>query len=138
MFDNINRLVPAEDDDIDFMPIMPMDDSDEALDSEVFPEVMPILPLKNAVLFPGVVIPITIGREKSIRAVQKANDTNKLIAVVSQRDSQSDAIDTEGLFRVGTIARVLRLLRMPDGSTTAILQGRKRCELLEVISDEPF
>ncbi len=138
MFENISRLTPIEDDDADFMPIMAIDESEDPQKGEFFPELLPILPLKNTVLFPGVVIPITIGREKSIRAVQKAHETHKMIAVLSQRDEESDSISTDNLYKIGTVARILRLLKMPDGSTTAILQGRKRIELIEMISDEPF
>jgi ATP-dependent Lon protease len=138
MFDTMTRVAPFEDDDADYLPIMPVDEEDEKQNNEQFPEVLPILPLKNTVLFPGVVIPITVGREKSIRAVQKAHETHKLIAVLSQRDPESDSIMPDNLYRVGTVARVLRLLKMPDGSTTAILQGRKRVELIDLITDEPF
>jgi ATP-dependent Lon protease len=137
MFEEIARMAPA-DDDGDFLPMMSMDEEDEQQKHEVYPEIMPILPLKNTVLFPGVVIPITVGREKSIKAVQKAYETNKIIGVLSQRDSNSDDISMNNLYRVGTIARILRLLRMPDGSTTVILQGRKRMELVEMVSEEPL
>jgi ATP-dependent Lon protease len=138
MFENNQQYVQNEDNADEFMPIMPIEEVDETLKGEVFPQVMPILPLKNTVLFPGIVIPITIGREKSIRAVQNAYDTHKLIGVLSQRDLDSDDISPSNLFRVGTVARILRVLKMPDGTTTAILQGRKRFELLEMVTDEPF
>ncbi len=138
MLENTARLSPIEDDDDDFMPIIPLDETEDEQKGEVFPEILPILPLKNTVLFPGVVIPITIGREKSIRAVQRAYETHKMLAVLSQRDADSDSILTDNLYRIGTVARILRLLKMPDGSTTAILQGRKRVELLEMVTDEPF
>jgi ATP-dependent Lon protease len=137
MFEEIARMAPA-DDDGDFLPMMSMDEEDEQQKHEFYPEIMPILPLKNTVLFPGVVIPITVGREKSIKAVQKAYETNKIIGVLSQRDSNSDDISINNLYRVGTIARILRLLRMPDGSTTVILQGRKRMELVEMVAEEPL
>ena len=138
MFENTARVSPIEDDDDDFMPVVPLDETEEDQKGEIFPEILPILPLKNTVLFPGVVIPITIGREKSIRAVQKAYETHKMLAVLSQRDAESDSILPDNLYRIGTVARILRLLKMPDGSTTAILQGRKRVELLEMITDDPF
>ena len=139
MIDDLERnMMPLEDDDSNFMPMMSIDEDDEAQKSEVFPEILPILPLKNTVLFPGVVIPITVGREKSIKAVQRAYDTNKLLGVMSQRDSNSDDISMDNLFRIGTIAKILRLLKMPDGSTTVILQGKKRIELLEMINEEPY
>ncbi len=137
IFEDYARMAPM-DDDAEFMPMMSIDEEDENQKSEVFPEIIPILPLKNTVLFPGVVIPITVGREKSIKAVQKAYDTNKIIGVLSQKDSGSDDISIDNLFRIGTVARILRLLKMPDGSTTVILQGRKRIDLVEMVTDEPF
>jgi ATP-dependent Lon protease len=139
MFENPILHVHANEDSADeFMPIMPIEEEDETQQGEIFPQILPILPLKNTVLFPGIVIPITVGREKSIRAVQKAYDTHKLIGVLSQRDVDSDDISIGNLFHIGTVARILRLLKMPDGSTTAILQGRKRFELLEMVTDEPY
>lgn len=137
IFEDYARMAPV-DDDAEFMPMMSIDEEDETQKNETFPEIIPILPLKNTVLFPGVVIPITVGREKSIKAVQKAYDTNKILGVLSQRDSSSDDISIDNLYRIGTIARILRLLKMPDGSTTVILQGRKRMELIEMVTDEPF
>ena len=137
IFEDYARMAPM-DDDAEFMPMMSIDEEDENQKTEIFPEIIPILPLKNTVLFPGVVIPITVGREKSIKAVQKAYDTNKIIGVLSQKDSGSDDISIDNLFRIGTVARILRLLKMPDGSTTVILQGRKRIDLVEMVTDEPF
>ena len=137
IFEDYARMAPM-DDDAEFMPMMSIDEEDENQKSEIFPEIIPVLPLKNTVLFPGVVIPITVGREKSIKAVQKAYDTNKIIGVLSQKDSSSDDISIDNLFRIGTVARILRLLKMPDGSTTVILQGRKRIDLVEMVTDEPF
>jgi ATP-dependent Lon protease len=139
MFENTIQHVHANEDNADeFMPIMPIEEEDEAQEGEIFPQILPILPLKNTVLFPGIVIPITVGREKSIKAVQKAYDTHKLIGVLSQRDADSDDISIGNLFLIGTVAKILRILKMPDGSTTAILQGRKRFELLEMVTDEPY
>lgn len=87
---------------------------------------MPILALKNTVLFPGVVIPITVGRDKSIKALQKADKGDKFLGVLTQKDMESEDPSPEGLHAVGTMARIMKILKMPDGSTTAILQGRKR------------
>ena len=137
MLDNFSRFLPIED-ETEFSPMMSLEEEDESQKNEVFPEILPILPLKNTVLFPGVVIPITIGREKSIKAVQRAYDSNKLIGVLSQRNSDDDEITSDGLYKIGTIARVLRLLKMPDGTTAAILQGRKRFEIKEMLALEPF
>jgi ATP-dependent Lon protease len=120
-------------------PMMSVEeDNDDVKRQETYPMVLPILPLKNTVLFPGVIIPITVGREKSIRAVQKAFDSHKLIGVLAQRDSNNDSVAAPDLFEVGTIARILRLLKMPDGTTTAVLQGRKRFRSMQVISDDPY
>ncbi len=125
-------------DEPEFMPIFSLEDEDEAKLKEDYPAVLPVLPLKNTILFPGVVIPITVGRHKSIRAVQKAFDGNKLIAVLGQTDSRVEEPQKEDLFTIGTIAKVLRLLKMPDGTTTAFLQGRRRFELIEMITETPF
>jgi ATP-dependent Lon protease len=142
MFDQYQNPLPTEfasDEAEEFMPMMTIEEEDEeSRRDEKYPDILPILPLKNTVMFPGIVIPITIGREKSIRAVQHVYDSHKFIAVLSQRDSESDNIAADNLYTVGIVARVVRLLKMPDGTTTAILQGRRRCELVEIVNDEPF
>jgi ATP-dependent Lon protease len=126
------------DDEPDFVPLFSLEEDDEAKLGEVFPDSLPILPLKNTVLFPGIVTPITVGRDKSIRAVQKAYEDNRLIGVLAQRDVKIEAPSERDLYRVGTIARILKLLKMPDGSTTAILQGRKRFYLDEMLTEDPY
>jgi ATP-dependent Lon protease len=137
MFDQ--WLVQSQsDDEQDFVPLFSLEEEDEAKVGEIFPEELPILPLKNTVLFPGIVTPITIGRDKSIRAVQKAYEGNRLIGVLSQRDIKIENPNVRDLYRVGTIARILKLLKMPDGSTTAILQGRKRFHLDDMITEDPY
>ncbi len=137
MFDNW-LLQPQSDDEPDFVPLFSLEEDDETKAGEVFPGVLPILPLKNTVLFPGIVTPITIGRDKSIRAVQKAYEEARLIGVLSQQDLKIEIPSGSDLFTVGTVARILKLLKMPDGSTTAILQGRKRFQLLEMLNEEPY
>jgi ATP-dependent Lon protease len=129
---------PQSDDEPDFVPLFSLEEEDEAKIGEIFPEELPILPLKNTVLFPGIVTPITIGRDKSIRAVQKAYEGNRLIGVLSQRDIKIENPNVRDLYRVGTIARILKLLKMPDGSTTAILQGRKRFHLDDMLTEDPY
>ncbi len=124
--------------DGDFLPLISMEEEDESQLGDAFPEVLPILPLKNTVLFPGIVIPITVGRDKSIKAVNKAYDEGRLVAVLSQRDGNVEDPGVEDLYTVGTIARILKILRMPDGTTTAILQGRKRFILTEVTRKSPY
>lgn len=134
-----NWLMPAQsDDEPDFVPLFSLEEDEEAKQGEVFPDTLPILPLKNTVLFPGIVTPITIGRDKSIRAVQKAYEDNRFIGVLSQKDVKIESPSTRDLYRIGTIARVLKLLKMPDGSTTAILQGRKRFLLEDMLSEDPY
>jgi ATP-dependent Lon protease len=137
MFDNW-MFQPQSDDEPDFVPLFSLEEDDEAKAGEVFPDVMPILALKNTVLFPGIVTPITIGRDKSIRAVQKAYEEHRFLGVLSQKDVKIENPDAKDLHTIGTIARILKLLKMPDGSTTAILQGRKRFMLLDMISEDPY
>ncbi len=135
-----NWLAPTQsDDEPDFVPLFSLEEEeDEAREGEIFPEFLPIVALKNTVLFPGIVTPITIGRDKSIRAVQKAYESDRLVGVLSQRDINIENPNGSDLFPIGTIARILKLLRMPDGSTTAILQGRKRFVLEEMVYEEPY
>jgi len=134
-----NWLMSAQsDDEPDFVPLFSLEEDEEAKQGEVFPDSLPILPLKNTVLFPGIVTPITIGRDKSIRAVQKAYEDNRFIGVLSQRDVKIESPSSRDLYSIGTIARVLKLLKMPDGSTTAILQGRKRFILEDMVSEDPY
>ena len=136
MFENW-LMSQQSDDEPDFVPLFSLEEEEEARQGEVFPDVIPILPLKNTVLFPGIVTPITVGRDKSIRAVQKAYEDNRYIGVLSQKDVKIESPSDQDLYRVGTVARILKLLKMPDGSTTAILQGRKRFRLDAMISDDP-
>ena len=137
MFENWINMQQT-DDEPDFVPLFSLEEDEEARQDEVFPNRMPILPLKNTVLFPGIVTPITVGRDKSIRAVQKAYEDNRFIGVLSQKDVKIENPSARDLYRVGTIARILKLLKMPDGSTTAILQGRKRFHLDEMVTEDPY
>ncbi|MEN9416157.1 MAG: hypothetical protein RLZ62_2461, partial [Bacteroidota bacterium] len=136
MFDNW-LMTNQSDDEPDFVPLFSLEEDDEKV-GEVFPDILPILPLKNTVLFPGIVTPITVGRDKSIRAVQKAYEESRYIGVLSQKDVKIESPSSRDLYKVGTIARILKLLKMPDGSTTAILQGRKRFLLEEIETEEPY
>ncbi|HEY0261825.1 MAG TPA: LON peptidase substrate-binding domain-containing protein, partial [Chitinophagales bacterium] len=130
-------LQSVGDDDADFLPILP-DEDDAAQQKSPIPEVLPLLPLRNTVLFPGVVLPITISRNKSIVAVKEAYKTNKLIGVISQTDVAIEEPEYGDLYKVGTVAHILRMIKMPDGSTTAIIQGRSRFESIEQVTIEPF
>ncbi len=109
----------------DFIPVFSLGDDELNFDDQ-YKSSMPVLALKNTVLFPGVVIPITVGRDKSIKALQKADKADKFLGVLTQRDMDNEDPDGDALFDTGTVARIMKILKMPDGSTTAILQGRRR------------
>lgn len=124
--------------DSEFLPLFSIDENQETKDVEDTPDILPILALKNTVLFPGVVIPITVGRNKSIKAITKAFNETRTIAVLSQKSTKTQDPEEKDLFTVGTVAKILKLLKMPDGTVTAILQGRHRFQLTEMVSETPF
>ncbi len=123
--------------DADLIPLMTPEDED-AMNKEDLPKILPILPLRNTVLFPGVVIPITAGRDKSIKLINEANKGNKVIGVVSQIDENVEDPGLTDINPIGTVARILRVLKMPDGNTTVIIQGKKRFEVTEIITSDPY
>lgn len=125
------------DDETEFIPLMTTEDEEE-MNQEKTPETLPILPLRNTVLFPGVVIPITVGRDKSIKLIQDANKKDKTIGVISQTDDSVEDPEQEHLYEVGTIARILKIFKMPDGNTTVIIQGKKRFKLIDLIEKTPY
>ena len=124
-------------DETEFFPLM-SDEDEQKIDEEKNPDVLPILPLRNTVLFPGVIIPITITRDRSIQLIKDAEKGNKIIGVVSQKDSNIELPKASDLNKIGTVAQILKVLKMPDGNITAVIQGRKRFELDEVISSDPY
>ena len=124
-------------DETEFFPLM-SDEDEQKIDQEKNPDVLPILPLRNTVLFPGVIIPITITRARSIQLIKDAEKGNKIIGVVSQKDSNIELPKVSDLNKIGTVAQILKVLKMPDGNITAVIQGRKRFELDEVISSDPY
>jgi ATP-dependent Lon protease len=128
----------APEEDVDFLPIIPLNEAEAADEDTDIPAALPLLPLRNTVLFPGVVLPITVGRDKSIQAVNEAYKTNKLVVVVAQKDSAVEDPSTKDLEDIGTVAKVVKLIKMPDGGTTVIIQGKKRCRIVGIISEEPF
>lgn len=132
-FSFVNQM---SEDDLEFMPMIPLMEGDETAKND-FAEILPILPLRNSVLYPGVVQPITVGRDKSIQALNDAYKGNKLLGVLAQKENLEDA-GTDDLHLVGTVARIAKLFKMPDGSTTIIIQGRNRFKVKEFISSEPF
>lgn len=133
----IIQLTEAVDSDAEFIPLITAEE-EETMNNASYPEVLPILPLRNNVLFPGVVIPITVGRDKSIKLIQEANKGNKIIGVVSQKNIEEESPEFDDLHSVGTVAQIVRLLKMPDGSSTVIIQGKRRFELVEPVQSEPF
>jgi len=125
------------DDDTEFIPLLTSED-EESMHAQQIPAVLSILPLRNTVLFPGVVIPITVGRDKSINLIKDAYKGDKIIGVVSQKDTNIEDPKFEDLNKIGTVAHVLKMLRMPDGNTTIIIQGKKRFQLKELVHTEPY
>ncbi len=121
----------------DIIPIIADGDDGDLEDVEV-PEIIPILSLRNTVLFPGVVLPISIGRPKSIQLIKDAYRNDKIVGTVAQMDPETENPNFEDLHSIGTIGQIVKLLEMPDGSTTAIIQGRKRMVLSGLVSDDPY
>lgn len=134
-FDNLSAH--SIEDDAELIPLLSPEDEEE-MDREEVPETLPILPLRNTVLFPGVVIPITAGRDTSIALIKAANQGSKTIGVVAQRDASVESPSVEDVYEIGTVARILRVLQMPDGNTTIIIQGKKRFKLNAIVQEKPF
>lgn len=125
------------DTEADLIPLLTPEDEEE-MANEQLPNSLPILPLRNTVLFPGVVIPITAGRDKSIKLINDANAAGKVIGVVAQKDENIEDPKRDDIHQIGTVAQILRVLKMPDGNVTVILQGKKRFQISKVISEEPY
>ena len=125
------------DENAELIPLMTTEDEIE-INNEALPETLPILSLRNTVLFPGVVIPITAGRDKSIKLIDDANKGSKVIGVVAQKDELVENPSAKDIYSTGTVARILRVLKMPDGNTTVIIQGKKRFNVAQVITEEPY
>jgi ATP-dependent Lon protease len=125
------------DDEPELIPLLTNED-EEQMNAEQLPETVSVLPLRNTVLFPGVVIPITVGRDKSIKLIKDAYATDRIIGVVSQKDVSVEDPKLGDLNDVGTIAQILRMLRMPDGNTTVIIQGKRRFKISDIVQEEPY
>jgi ATP-dependent Lon protease len=134
---DFNNAMPMINEESEFFPLMSSEDEEE-MNNEQTPEVLPILPLRNTVLFPGVVIPITVGRDKSIKLIKDANKGNRIIGVVAQKDTSIEDPNYDQLNQVGTMALIIKVLQMPDGNTTVIIQGKKRFTLKEQVQTEPY
>ena len=135
----MNNILFKTEEENEFIPLFSFNEQDmenePALEME---EIIPILPLRNTVLFPGVVIPITVGRDKSIQAVKAAFGKDKLIGVVSQMDGNIEDPTAADLCKIGTVAKVIKMIKMQDGGTTIIIQGKQRFELVEMVEVDPF
>ena len=123
--------------DTEFLPLMSDEDEAKILKEDT-PKELPILPLRNTVLFPGVIIPITIGRDRSVKLIKDAENGNKTIGVVAQKDFDTELPELSDLNHVGTVAHILKMLKMPDGNITAVIQGRKRFEITEMCQKDPY
>jgi ATP-dependent Lon protease len=132
-----NLSLQELDTEAELIPLMTPEDEEE-MNNEELPADLPILPLRNTVLFPGVVIPITAGRDKSIKLINDANAAGKIIGVVAQKNEADEDPNSDQIHHVGTVARIMRVLKMPDGNTTIILQGKKRFEIEEFTQSEPY
>jgi len=138
-YDNFdfNRTLPLISEDTEFFPLMSQEDEEE-MNNEETPDILSILPLRNTVLFPGVVIPITVGRDKSIKLIKDAYRGDRIIGVVSQKDVGIEDPEFEQLNQVGTVALIIKMLQMPDGNTTVIIQGKQRFRLNEEVQSDPY
>lgn len=130
-------IINDDNDSQEYISLLSQEEEEE-MNKEILPESLPILPLRNTVLFPGVVIPITVGRDKSINLIKDAYKGNRTIGVVSQLDATIEDPVFSDLHKVGTVAHIVKMLRMPDGSTTAIIQGKRRFKLLNCIETDPY
>ncbi|MGJ8659241.1 endopeptidase La [Cellulophaga fucicola] len=134
-FDNL--ALQGINEEAELIPLLTPEDEEE-MSNEQLPETLPILPLRNTVLFPGVVVPITAGRDASIHLIKDANNGSKVIGVVAQKDEETENPGIDDIHTLGTVARILRVLKMPDGNTTVIIQGKKRFEVAEVLTEKPY
>ena len=129
----------GSEDEMDFLPIIPLNESDQENTNGIeVPAEIALLPLRNTVLFPGVVLPITVGRDKSIRAVNDAYKADKLIGVLAQKDSDVEDPGLKDLENIGTVAKIIKLIKMPDGGTTVIIQGKNRFEVESILTEDPY
>jgi ATP-dependent Lon protease len=143
MFSNKNSIIRFgnDEDSIDespeFLPLFSKQEEDESNKMDV-PDELPVLAIKNTVLFPGVIFPITVGRDKSIKLIKDANKKDNIIAVVSQKNSNVEDPTIDDLNKIGTLAKIIKVMRMPDGTTTVIIQGKRRVILGDFVAEEPY
>ena len=133
------NILFTPEDEMDFIPIIPLNENEGDNNSDiVIPAELPLLPLRNTVLFPGVVLPITVGRDKSIKAVNDAYKADKLVGVIAQKDSNVEDPVVQDLEDIGTVAKIIKMIKMPDGGTTVIIQGKRRFKVKSITAEEPY
>ena len=140
MKDTPNKILigtTLQNDDADFIPLIADENEDFSLDLKE-DSVLPILPLRNMVLFPGVVMPVTVGRSKSLKLIKDVHKKDGILGTIAQKDTKIEDPETNDLFPIGTVAQIIRILEMPDNSTTVILQGRQRFAIKEVATTNPY
>src|SRR6478752_10324526 len=137
MFKEIN-IAPIEQEESEELIQLINPEKDIDLKPEDLPAELPILPIKNTVLFPGVVIPITVTRQKSIRLIKKAYQGNRIVGVIAQKNKQAEDPGTEDIYRFGTVAKIIKMIVLPDGNTTIIIQGKNRFAVKEFLQEEPY
>jgi len=134
----LSNIINDDNDSSDFISLLSQEEED-IMNKESLPEILPILPLRNTILFPGVVMPITVARDKSIQLLKEANKTkDKLVGVVAQLASDIEEPEERDLHKIGTVATILRMIKMPDGSTMAVIQGKRRFEIISTLSTDPY
>ncbi len=136
-FEDAFREDQLEEENTDFISMMAGNEEDD-LNTEDIPNEIPILPLRNTVLYPGVVIPITVGRDKSIKLINEARDKDMLIGVTAQKSTSVEDPGKDDLYNIGTLAKIMKLLKMPDGNVTVIIQGKKRFQTIDFTQEEPY
>src|SRR6188768_1571464 len=135
----MNRFyLSNNEEEMEFMPIIPLNEDGEGMEDDKISAELALLPLRNTVLFPGVVLPITVGRDKSIKAVNDAYKSDKLIGVVAQKDSTIEDPSVKDLENVGTVAKIVKQIKMPDGGTTIIIQGKSRFAIDSIVGEDPY
>jgi ATP-dependent Lon protease len=133
------KMFFTPEDEMDFIPIIPLNENEGDNNSDiVIPSELPLLPLRNTVLFPGVVLPITVGRDKSIKAVNDAYKADKLVGVIAQKDSNVEDPEVKDLEDIGTVAKIIKMIKMPDGGTTVIIQGKRRFKVRSITTEDPY
>jgi ATP-dependent Lon protease len=133
------KILFSPEDEMDFIPIIPLNENEGDNSADIIiPSELSLLPLRNTVLFPGVVLPITVGRDKSIKAVNDAYKADKLVGVIAQKDSNVEDPATSDLEDIGTVAKIIKMIKMPDGGTTVIIQGKRRFKIQQITTEEPY